>query len=225
MKIGAALKHYRKAAGLTQSELANLTGLTPAAISNYEQDKRTARSDSVERIAEALNIDQSKLYTYSPSEDASGNSQRKTSVYNCFPHMKPEELLTALANTYVKEAAFYPDWIEVDIPGQRLKEYYILYEENPDVTIKFKPSDVIDLEEKISDFFDNWMKERGLSLERDQFKYVARFYKDANFNPVAKGNSILGEVESKYIVGSDEWLDTELARDAEYKKLERSDDE
>ena len=225
MKIGAALKHYRKAAGLTQSELANLTGLTPAAISNYEQDRRIARPDSVVKIAKALNIDQSKLYTYSPSEDASGHIQRKTSVYDGFPHMKPGELLAALANTYVKEATFHPNWIEVDIPGQRLKEYYTLYEGNPNVTIKFKPSDVIDLEEKISDFFDNWMKERGLSFQREQFKYIAMFYKDRKFKPAVKGASILGEVENKYIIGSDEWLDIELARDAEYKKLEQSDDE
>ena len=59
--IGKNLKYYRQLAGLSQEKLAGLVGLTKMAISNYENNKREADSGIMIKLADALNIDASKL--------------------------------------------------------------------------------------------------------------------------------------------------------------------
>lgn len=54
--IGGNLKYYRQLAGLSQEKLAGMVGITKMAISNYENNKRDADSDTVIKLAEALNI-------------------------------------------------------------------------------------------------------------------------------------------------------------------------
>lgn len=52
------LKQYREAAGITQAELAKLTGISVRVIQNYEQGTRPlngARAITVYQIAKALN--------------------------------------------------------------------------------------------------------------------------------------------------------------------------
>lgn len=56
------LMTYRKAAGLTQRELAQLIGVDQSIISNYEKQKNTPRARRVEEIAAALHVPASKLY-------------------------------------------------------------------------------------------------------------------------------------------------------------------
>lgn len=54
MNIGSRIKEIRKAAGLTQSQLAELSGVAAITIRQYELGKRKPRMDQLERIASAL---------------------------------------------------------------------------------------------------------------------------------------------------------------------------
>ena len=59
--IGKNLKYYRQLAGLSQDKLAGMVGITKMTISNYENNKRDADSDTVIKLADALNIKASAL--------------------------------------------------------------------------------------------------------------------------------------------------------------------
>ncbi len=54
--MGQRLREARINAGLTQIELANLIGVNPAEISQYESDKRTPRWLVFLKIVDSLNI-------------------------------------------------------------------------------------------------------------------------------------------------------------------------
>lgn len=51
----SALKAARKSAGITQTELAELVGMTQAAIGHYETGRRTPGLNECRRIVSALN--------------------------------------------------------------------------------------------------------------------------------------------------------------------------
>lgn len=51
----------RRAAGLTQEELAEKVGVTVSAIANYENGRRRPRADILKRIAQALNVSMENL--------------------------------------------------------------------------------------------------------------------------------------------------------------------
>ena len=56
------LKHYREAAGLTQSELAKRVGVRQATISDLETGKsRRIELDLLEKLAKALGVKAAKL--------------------------------------------------------------------------------------------------------------------------------------------------------------------
>lgn len=56
MSIGENIKIYRKKRGLTQEQLAKLSGLSKNAIYNYENNKRTPSVDIANKIANALEV-------------------------------------------------------------------------------------------------------------------------------------------------------------------------
>ncbi len=56
MTFGENLKQTRKAAGLTQAELAHRSGVTERSVYNYEKNSRAPKIDIVERFAEALHV-------------------------------------------------------------------------------------------------------------------------------------------------------------------------
>lgn len=59
--IGQAIKTARKAAGLTQEDLANAIGVKRSVVSKYENGQIGPRYETVERIAEALHCKISDL--------------------------------------------------------------------------------------------------------------------------------------------------------------------
>lgn len=67
--FSAALKAARLSLGITQKELATLTGITPALISRYEQGKGNPRAETVERLAEALEIQVEQLLEAQANND------------------------------------------------------------------------------------------------------------------------------------------------------------
>ena len=56
------IKHQRKAAGLTQKQLAEMVGLSEQAIRMYELGKREPSSDVIKRIGGALNVAPESLH-------------------------------------------------------------------------------------------------------------------------------------------------------------------
>lgn len=59
--FGQALAAIRLKKGLTQAELAKLMGTTVRVISHYEREAKNPTAETVKKLAEALNIQISKL--------------------------------------------------------------------------------------------------------------------------------------------------------------------
>ena len=62
MSTGSRIKRYRKAAGLTQKQLAEAIGLGESAVRNYERDVRTPKKEQLDAMAEAMDIAPEALY-------------------------------------------------------------------------------------------------------------------------------------------------------------------
>ncbi len=56
MTFGEKLKYLRKQKGVTQTELAELTGIHQVSIAKYEKDKMVPQPEQLEKITEALNV-------------------------------------------------------------------------------------------------------------------------------------------------------------------------
>jgi len=54
--IGAAIRHYRRSAGLTQAEVAERVGLRRRYLSELESDEQTERLDHIVRVLRALGV-------------------------------------------------------------------------------------------------------------------------------------------------------------------------
>ncbi|RLK63044.1 helix-turn-helix domain-containing protein [Atopobacter sp. AH10] len=67
MISGEKLKKLRLMRNLTQKELAIKSGLTDAAIRNYELGNRSPSKDQLQKIAEALECDISALINHDPN--------------------------------------------------------------------------------------------------------------------------------------------------------------
>lgn len=55
-KFPERLRSARELRGLSQSQLADRSGLQPSAISHFEQDRRSPSFDNLKRLANALNV-------------------------------------------------------------------------------------------------------------------------------------------------------------------------
>jgi len=59
--LAATLKAFRESLDLTQQELADKTGLKPAAISHFETGLRTPSIPNIIRLCRALNVSPNRL--------------------------------------------------------------------------------------------------------------------------------------------------------------------
>lgn len=60
--LASNLKRLRTEAGLTRAELAEMAGLSPAMITKLEYGETSASGETLDKIAQALKIEQSRLY-------------------------------------------------------------------------------------------------------------------------------------------------------------------
>lgn len=72
MEIGERIKLSRKKAGLTQKKLGELLGVSAAMIAQYENCLRNPKFETLDRIADALNVDVWDLYDEPQSEQTNG---------------------------------------------------------------------------------------------------------------------------------------------------------
>lgn len=60
--VGQRIRNYRTKLGLSQEKLAELSGCHPTYIGQLERGEKNATLESIEKIAEALEIPLSKLF-------------------------------------------------------------------------------------------------------------------------------------------------------------------
>lgn len=79
MSVGHRLKERRRALGLSQKELAQRLGITPAAISNYESGQNAIREDILVKLFAALDMEPNYLYqdVYSGSSFPLSEDEKK----------------------------------------------------------------------------------------------------------------------------------------------------
>ena len=61
MDIGQKIKELRKKQGMSQKDLADKLGITPVMISQYENEKRNPKLETLQKISDALEVDISEL--------------------------------------------------------------------------------------------------------------------------------------------------------------------
>ena len=78
MEIGQSIQEARKKAKLTQKELAEKVGIATITVQQYERGVRTPKIETLQKIAQALNIDVGILYGV---EADKGNPQYLNRLY------------------------------------------------------------------------------------------------------------------------------------------------
>ena len=67
--FGARVRYLRKLAGLSQEQIAELTGLSTKTISYIENSKNTLSFNKLPLLAKALNVPVYKLFVFTDSEN------------------------------------------------------------------------------------------------------------------------------------------------------------
>lgn len=62
MNIGKAIAYYREKLGLTGTQLADKSGVTQGAISQYENGKKNPTQETIEKLASALGVTPEELH-------------------------------------------------------------------------------------------------------------------------------------------------------------------
>ena len=93
MNIGNTIKQLRQAANYNQIELSSKAGITQTSLSQIELGKKRPTQQTLNKICEALNINESILYIMSTSIEDIPEENRE--VYqDLFPKVK--EMLEAM---------------------------------------------------------------------------------------------------------------------------------
>jgi transcriptional regulator with XRE-family HTH domain len=94
MKIGRAIEHFRRLAGLTQTELAGRTDLSQGNLSRLLSGKQDLTVARLEQIAQALGVRASDIMVYAETEDPDEARWRR--LYASMPADQREAALRIL---------------------------------------------------------------------------------------------------------------------------------
>lgn len=133
---GKKLRRLRLLRNFTQKELAVKSGITDAAIRNYELGNRSPNKEQLIKIAEALNCDASALLDY-------GSSSKIIQIL--FDYEKDIKLIPVMEENGVKLTSTNPaficfllDWIEMqkkynngEITDEELEDWKLSYPITP----------------------------------------------------------------------------------------------
>lgn len=75
MSIGSRIKERREELGITQTQLAELLGLTKGAIGNYETDANSPKASTLYKVFDVLKCDANYLF-----QDELGNQDGLTKI-------------------------------------------------------------------------------------------------------------------------------------------------
>lgn len=93
MDLGSNIQKYRKEAGLTQKELAEILNVAVGTIQQYELGKRQPRLEMINRIAGALGIGIRRLYPDFQIDDwKKTETYKDTHLENTLDPLRPELL-------------------------------------------------------------------------------------------------------------------------------------
>lgn len=109
MTIGEQIKNYRKAAGLTQKKLGELSSTSERTIQQYESGKRQPRIEQLQKIADTLNVPVSSLL---------GTVQHSKTFWTAYLDEKLKQIGCSI-DYYAEDeiiGIIFPDgWLEVTI--------------------------------------------------------------------------------------------------------------
>ncbi|MGX7167674.1 helix-turn-helix domain-containing protein [Facklamia hominis] len=111
MISGGKLKKLRLMRNLTQKELAIKSGLTDAAIRNYELGNRSPSKEQLQKISEALNCDISTLIDHEPN-----------SIFDYEKEMKLRPLIDESSSAILSHDMNFNDFL-VEWDEMRKKHY------------------------------------------------------------------------------------------------------
>lgn len=94
-ETGKYIRQYRKIAGLTQEELAQKVGISTMSIRRYENGERMAARETIETIAQVLDVDPYSLYSFDQAtaaleDDINDGIKHKARVIEIMDKITPE---------------------------------------------------------------------------------------------------------------------------------------
>lgn len=84
-ELGEKIKRVRKMRGITQEQLAEMIDISPRSLSNIEVGGCFVKSETLERIIEALNITTEELFA---NEHIKSNIELLNEIDNCLNKIK-----------------------------------------------------------------------------------------------------------------------------------------
>ena len=94
LTIGERIKFLRKQLGMTQDELAEITGIHPVSIRKYETNKMKPQIEQIEKIADALGIN---LGVFNGRDDMMSPIKTKGDLYSLLIYLYKAEVLTLVS--------------------------------------------------------------------------------------------------------------------------------
>lgn len=95
MPLGMNIRKYRKALGLTQTELAAILGTSQYVITNYERGTNNPLASSLPQIAKALGVSIDQLFGFESTSHQDKPEPKKSSregkLIEAFKKLKPAQ--------------------------------------------------------------------------------------------------------------------------------------
>lgn len=108
MSIGSRIKERREELGITQTQLANLLGLTKGAIGNYETDANSPKASTLYKVFDVLKCDANYIFQDEIKEQKNTPSEKERALIKLYRNLNEEgqEQLIDYADTLVKSEKF-----------------------------------------------------------------------------------------------------------------------
>lgn len=88
MTTGEWIKTFRKEKGLTQSQLGDMLGITPQAVAQYENGKRNPKIETLQKIADALEVNVLNLIGIKTDQQKANGSHESMNGFESFVREK-----------------------------------------------------------------------------------------------------------------------------------------
>ena len=121
MSIGSRIKERREELGITQTQLAEMIGVTKGAIGNYETDANSPKASIMYKVFRALQCDANYLYQDEIGESESSMLPHdERNLLKMYRDLNPEgkEKLTGYADDLIQSGKY----IKSDQDGLETKE-------------------------------------------------------------------------------------------------------
>ena len=93
MNLGLGIKQIRKSKGISQGELAEKIGLSPASMSMIENGVKRPTSKNLKKICDVLGVPEALIYLYT-LEDSDIPKSKKEIYHTYYPYVK--DMLTKI---------------------------------------------------------------------------------------------------------------------------------